>query len=172
MTRWIVIVFLIVVLFSETATAKDQTILAEINAKVTQLAGLLKDSYAKEYPDYRGVKISKSTDDKIFVVVVFSIEGFCGGNNHTQFMAVFLSTCDTSERFRLLDFMAVGGRDSRSLEFKNIEITEVKNSILITVPTLELGPNDPLCCPSVKSKVRFTIDPYAEKRLRELKKEN
>jgi hypothetical protein len=54
----------------------------------------------------------------------------------------------------------------------NIKITKDKDGVLITMPTLELGPDDPLCCPSVKSTARFMIVPYTGNRLRELEKEN
>ena len=167
-------VFFILLLFPFQASANEKALKDDINAKVTQLASLLRDSYAQEYPEFRGIQILKNdNEDLIVATAVFTIEGFAGGNNYTQFLAVFSKLSGESEghpkRLSLVDFMAVGGKGERIIEFKQIKINKMKNEILITVPTLEYGPNDAMCCPSIKSKAQFTIEPYEGNRLKEIK---
>ncbi|MDP1758990.1 MAG: hypothetical protein Q8K77_04255 [Thermodesulfovibrionales bacterium] len=142
----------------------------EVNAKVTQLAALLRDSYAKEYLDFRGIQIFRNEREELLVAAaVFTIEGFAGGNNYTQFLAVFANLEGLEKRLSLIDFMAVGGKGGRSIEFKKIKINITEKGILITVPTLEYGPDDAMCCPSVKSNATFLVEVYRGKRLEEIK---
>jgi hypothetical protein len=113
-------------------------------------------------------------DNMVVAVSIFTIEGLEGGNNYTQFMAVFAALSQEAEghpqKMNLLDVMAVGGKGLRSIEFKKIELNLVKGDIGIMVSTLEYGLNDAMCCPSIKSKAYFIIHPYVGGRLTEIAK--
>ncbi|TAL22475.1 MAG: hypothetical protein EPN94_11090 [Nitrospirae bacterium] len=175
MKNIILTVFLFLLLFPIRAFANEKTPNDEINAKVTQLAAMMGDSYSHEYPDYRGIQILRNKkEDTIVAVAVFTIEGLGGGNNYTQYMAVFSALSEASEghpkRMSLLDVMAVGGKGVRGIEFKNIRIEQLKGDIIITVPTAEYGPQDAMCCPSIKSEAQFIIHPYVGGRLKKITK--
>ena len=174
MKRLFIGVFLSMFLLPVPADPDDKTIRDEVNAKVTQLIELLRDSYAQEFPDYRGIQILEDKkSDRAIAVAVFTVESFALGNDYTQFMAVFANLSEESaghpKRLSLLDVIAVGGKGVRGVEFKSMKMERSKDGILITVPTLEYGPKDAMCCPSVKSKAQFVIDPNVGGRLREIK---
>lgn len=83
-------IILLMTLLLDSSNAADIKIENEVNAKVTQLAMLMGDSYSHEYPEYRGMKLLRDDKDNMVVAVsIFTIEGLEGGNNYTQFMAVF-----------------------------------------------------------------------------------
>lgn len=168
-------VLLLLLLFPILAVANETALKEEINAKVTQLAALMGDSYSQEYKEYRGIQILHNDKENMGVAaVVFTIEGLGGGNNYTQFMAVFATLSEESEghpkRMNLLDVMAVGGKGIRSIEFKEIRMKESKRNIIITVPSSEYGPKDAMCCPSIKSEAQFIIEPTVGGRLKEIAK--
>ena len=157
------------------AGANDKAIRDEVGAKVSQLVALLQDSYAQEFQKARGIKILKTgKDNAVIAVAIFTVEGFRGGNNFTQYMAVFADLSEESQgrpkRLSLLDFMEVGGRGMRYVDFNDIRMKKSKDEILITLSTLEYGPDDGKD-PSIESKARFIIAPYNGGRLKEIVKE-
>jgi hypothetical protein len=173
MRNTLILPLLVLTLIPRLLYANDTKIKNEVNAKVTQLAALMGDSYSHEYPDYRGIQILRNDKDNLMVAVsIFTIEGLEGGNNYTQFMAVFsaLSTAAPRhpQRMNLLDVIAVGGKGVRGIEFKKITMTQVNGDIRIMVPALEYGPNDALCCPSIKSEAHFIVRPRVGGRIREI----
>lgn len=173
MKKMTLIVFLFLLLFPIRAGANEKAIKDEVNTKVTQLAAIMGDSYSQEYPDYRGIQIlTNDKENMVVAVAVFTIEGLGGGNNYTQFIAVFAALSEESEghpkRMSLLDVMPVGGKGLRGIEFKNIRMKESERDIVITVPTAEYGPRDAMCCPSIKSEAQFIIHPYVGGRLKEI----
>ena len=157
------------------ARADERTIREEINAKVTQIAAMMGDSFSQEYKTYRGIQtLRNDKEDLLAAVAVFTIEGLAGGNNYTQFMAAFASLSIEAEghprRMSLLDVMAIGGKGLRGVEFKKIRMVQSKQDIIVTVPTEEYGPNDAMCCPSIKSEAQFIFQPYPGGRLKEITK--
>ena len=173
MRNMLLALLLVLALIPRLSYADDTKIKNEVNAKVTQLAVLMGDSYSHEYPDYRGIQILRNDKDNMVVAVsIFTIEGLEGGNNYTQFMAVFSALSEAApghpQRMNLLDVIAVGGKGVRGVEFKKITMTQVKGDIRITVPALEYGPNDALCCPSIKSEANFIVRPHVGGRIREI----
>ncbi len=85
--------FLLLFLQPNLTVANNKTIRDEVNAKVSQLAELLRDSCAQEDRDVRGIKILKNREDNtVTAVAIFTIEGFGHANNDTQFMAAFENT--------------------------------------------------------------------------------
>lgn len=166
---------LLLLLLPILARANENVFVQEINSKVTQLASMMGDAYSHEYPEYRGIQILKNKkEDIIAAAAVFTIEGLAGGNNHTQFMAVFASLSIESEghprMMSLLDVMAVGGKGIRGIEFKNIKMKQVNRDIVITIPASEYGPKDAMCCPNIKSEAQFIFQPNVGGRLKEITK--
>jgi len=173
MKRVLLAILLMLLLLPVPARANDNQFMQEINSKVTQLASMLGDSYSHEYPEYRGIQIlTNKKEDIIAAAAVFTIEGLAGGNNYTQFMAVFASLSIESEghprKMSLIDVMAVGGKGIRGIEFKNIIMKQVNRDIVITIPANEYGPKDAMCCPSIKSEVQFIFQPNVGGRLKEI----
>jgi len=173
MNKMTLTVCLFLLLFPILAIADEKALKEEINTRVTQLAAMMGDSYSQEYPDYRGIQILRNDkEDRLVAVAVFTIEGLGGGNNYTQFLAVFAAMSGDTEghpkRMSLLDVMAVGGKGLRGIEFKNIRMKQSKRNITITVSTAEYDPNDAMCCPSIKSEAQFIIYPYVGGRLKEI----
>ena len=174
--RYRLLIALTLIIFSANVSSADDTKIAdEVNAKVTQLAALMGDSYSQEYPDYRGMQILRNEAGGITVAaVIFTIEGLEGGNNYTQFMAAFASLSQQAEdhpqKMNLLDVMAIGGKGIRGIEFKKLRMKRIKGNVVISVPTLEYGPKDAMCCPSIKSEAHFIIDPHVGGRLKEVAK--
>ena len=173
MTRGVLILFVCLGIIPRLAYCDDTEIKKEVNAKVTHLAALMGDAYSQEYPSYRGIQILRNDKDEIVVAVsIFTIEGLQGGTNYTQFMAAFAALSPAAEdhpmRMNLLDVMAVGGKGLRILEFKKMIIKRMGRNIGVTVPTLEYGPNDAMCCPSIEAEAQFVFQPHVGGRIREI----
>jgi hypothetical protein len=172
---------LLLVITPNIGVANEASIKNELSAKLSQLVELMKDPYAEEYEKARGIAILKMGNSEneehtlVVAVAVFTIESFALGNNYTQFMAVFANLSEDSEghpqRLSFLDVKAVGGKGIRGVEFNKIKLNLSKDGkILITVPTLEYGSKDPMCCPSIKSSIKYSIEPSVGGRLKEVKR--
>ena len=57
-------------------------------AQVQRLAELLRDSHATWYREATMVQLVRTEREEV-VLAVFTLEGFGGGNNHTQYFAAF-----------------------------------------------------------------------------------
>jgi hypothetical protein len=172
MRYWLLAVLFLTLLVPAISTANEAAIRDEINAKITQLAALMGDSYSQEYPDFRGLQILRDKkNDIVAAVCIFTIEGLEGGTNYTQFMAAFAVLTPAAEghpmRMNLLDVMAVGGKGIRILEFKKMIIKEESGNIAVTTPSLGYGPSDAMCCPSVKGEAIFVFQPHVGGRIKE-----
>lgn len=173
MNKIAIVMFFILLLSPVLVDANDKALKDEINAKVTQLTLLLKDSYAEEYLSAREIQMLKNgIGNATVAATVFTIEGFGKGNNYFQYLAVFVDLGEDSPEFSLLDFMMVGGKGIRSIEFNQIKIKKTKNGLLIEIPAMEYGPDDAFCCPSIEAVAQFKINtvPLVGSRLEEIKK--
>ena len=125
-----------------TCNVRNEIVESIIAAKAKELNG-------QEYCQFRHYQtlfdIDKDgTDD---FIVLFTVEGIGGGgNNHYDFMAVFLSgrgwqpiTIRTGGR---------GERDPTGVDFKDGKII---------LETLVYLPSDPLCCPSGKGTLTYEL---------------
>jgi hypothetical protein len=61
----------------------------QVAEQVARLVATVKDEYAEEYPRGREVKFVNTPNAGRIAVATFFIEGFGGGNNSYQFLAVF-----------------------------------------------------------------------------------
>jgi hypothetical protein len=113
-----------------------------ISSQATQIGG-------DEYPEARKiVKGDLNRDGVPDLAVLYTIEGMGGGNNHVQYLAVFVRS---QGRLLHLTHTAVGGKLNRAVELKSIS----KN--IIYCETLLYRPKDPSCCPSRKATARFVL---------------
>jgi hypothetical protein len=69
------VVFSFGLLFSNIANADDDETRNEINKHVSQLVGLLTDSYADESENYRGIKVLKDPYGGRIVAAIFTLSG-------------------------------------------------------------------------------------------------
>jgi hypothetical protein len=82
------------------------------------------------------------------LVVLFTLEGFHGGNNHRQYLAVFLRH---GKSYRYAVHGGVGGKLNRS-----VDLASVTNGT-INLDTKEYRKNDPACCPTRNGKTRYRL---------------
>ena len=61
----------------------------QVAEQVTRLVATIKDEYAEEYPRARRIKFVDTANFDRIALATFFIEGFGGGNNSHQFLAVF-----------------------------------------------------------------------------------
>jgi hypothetical protein len=119
---------------------------ATIDAFITRQA---KRERGEEYPDARKVVTGDLTHDgQPETVVLYTIEGQGGSNLHIQYLAVFLRR---NSKLSPLTHMDVGGKSTRGVELISVK----NNSILLD--TLNYGPKDASCCPSVTGKTSYVL---------------
>jgi hypothetical protein len=103
----------------------------------------------EEYQDARKVISGDLTHDgQPETVVLYTIEGQGGSNLHIQYLAVFVRR---NGKLSPLTHVDVGGKSTRGVELVSV----ANNSILLD--TLNYGPNDASCCPSVKGTTRYVL---------------
>jgi hypothetical protein len=139
--------------------APDNKVPSAMLKQVEHLVELLRDSYATGYPEatmYQLVHVNKDTD---IALSVFTIEGFGGGNNHQQFLAVFYPEKEQGKQhFVFGDVIQIGGKGWRSIQSLQAKASQLNHQqILISLPALENGPDDGANFPSVKTKVSLTL---------------
>lgn len=100
-------------------------------------------------------------------LMFFSLEGRGGGNGHTLYAAYFqkLSMQNYIEEelrekkgewntFRFVDFVRIGGRGWRGVEWEQAKLTG-KSAVIPTTPWVQ---DDPGCCPSGTGTIRIQLD--------------
>ncbi|ABE47073.1 hypothetical protein [Polaromonas sp. JS666] len=129
--------------------------------QVERLTQLLKDSHAVGYPPATMVQNVKFTRYREGAIVVFNIEGFGGGNNHSQYLALFEVDSDdkTNPYYTLLDFVHIGGKGWRGVEELNARTTQASKGrdMVIEIDALEVGPEDAPNFPSKKIVIRLAV---------------
>jgi len=160
------------VFFSTQALATDNAIEDVLDAKVSEVVESLRDEFAKEHEEARGLFIHELNDNNtVMAMAIFTIEGFSRGNNYSQFLAVFLYPAKKSHLYKkditLLDVKSIGGKGEREIDNEDIRVAQKDNKLFILLNTTEYGPNDPMCCPSVKSNAIFSIVPAVGGKLKE-----
>jgi hypothetical protein len=90
-------------------------------------------------------------------VVLYTIEGQRGSNLYVQYLVVFVRH---KGKLSALTHAEVGGKSVRAVELRSVE----ENSIFLD--TMNYGPKDAECCPSVKGTTQYVL---SGKSLREQK---
>ena len=130
-------------------------------AQVQRLIELLRDSYAVGYPDATMVQLVKGSEGEALALVVFTVEGFGGGNNHTQYFAAF--TPETNEKgkqhFSLIDVMPIAGKGWRGVMNLNVKVTRNPKTgeTLIAFDGLEVAGDDAPNFPSKKVTINLLL---------------
>jgi len=113
------------------------------------IARQAKRERGEEYREARKVVNGDLTHDgEPETVVLYTVEGQGGSNLYIQYLAVFVRR---NGKLSPLTHMDVGGKSTRGVELTSIE----NNSILLD--TLNYGPRDASCCPSVKGTTRYLL---------------
>lgn len=131
--------------------------------QVGRLIALLRDSHASGYPEATLFQSLALGHDRTVAAAVFTIEGFGGGNNHTQFFALFEQepgADDGPGHFSLIDVIPVGGKGWRAIHGLDIAVSreEKTGRVQLSFPALEVAPGDAANFPSRKTIIRLVLD--------------
>ena len=140
--------------------------------QVQRLTELLKDSHAVGSPDSIMLQMVKQGAGDNLALVIFTIEGFGGGNNHTQYLAAFnVDTDDAGKRlhFTLIDVIPIAGKGWRGIQTLNakVSINSTRGEKTISLHALEVTATDAPNFPSKKVTINILLN---DGRLSELKK--
>lgn len=129
-------------------------------AQVERLTELLRDSHAVGYPQATLAQAIDLRAARQLVLVVFTVEGFGGGNNHSQYLAAFETDDDAKPpHYTVVDVIHIAGKGWRSIEKLNARVSQPPKGgdISIEIDALEVGPEDPPNFPSKKSVIRVAL---------------
>lgn len=129
--------------------------------QVQRLSELLRDSYAVWYPEATQVRLLQAEDGEELALVIFTVEGFAGGNNHTQYLAAFAADADPQGQahFSLIDVLPVAGKGWRAItEFApRVSRDAGHNELSIAIDALEVTAGDSPNFPSQKTTVHLAL---------------
>lgn len=132
-----------------------------LNIQIQRLVNLLSDGYAVGYPDATIFQTVKSRKHDDITLAVFTVEGFGGGNNFSQYFAAFSSepTKNGKQHFMLIDVIPIG-RDGWRL-VGNFNSITTDNPLIdettITVDALENTGDDSMNFPSKKITINLIL---------------
>ncbi len=158
----IILIFAMVVIVGNSAFAaqKEQAIPAKLDEQIRKLEDLYVDSYATRVGQtfIKEVKV----DGRDTTLIVFTIGGFNGGNSHMQYLAAFEPERDENNKivyYTLVDAMLVGMKGWRQIDEFNVSVKNEKSTgnNVFTIDTMEIGPNDGMCCPTKKAKAVISM---------------
>jgi len=105
--------------------------------------------HGEEYPDARKVVSGDLDKDGVAeTVVLYTVEGQNGSNNHVQYLAVFTRA---NRQLVHLTHTSVGSKS-----YRDVELDSISNG-LINLTTNSFARNDPACCPTLKGKAWFRL---------------
>ena len=115
----------------------------------TYIARQARRERGEEYKDARKVIVGNlNNDDSPETVVLYTIESQGGTNNYVQYIAVFVRL---NGKLAPLTRAPVGGKSRRSIELVTVDHKAIQ------LETLDYGPNDASCCPSIKGKSQYIL---------------
>jgi len=139
------VISIFVFLFSIQASAQSAD-KAAINKFISAQAT---SEHGEEYSDARKVVSGDLNGDGVpETVVLYTIEGQNGSNNHIQYLAVFTRA---NRQLVPLTHTSVGSKS-----YRDAELDSISNG-LINLTTMALAKNDPACCPTVKGKAWYKL---------------
>ena len=155
--------FLVMCLFAAAwsgAALADAAAEKFIDSEIDRLVALYSDGIAVGYPEYRHVKFARLPGSGgEAAVVLFSVEGFQGGNLHEEYLAVFepVEAAEIDGRrtnpYRLLAVQKIGGRGWRTFDPDTMRIA----AGTITLKGSKWQDSDPGCCASTPIAVGFRL---------------
>lgn len=144
-----------------TLLISSQFVQARNNVSVIDkfIANQAKREKAEEYTEARKIiRGDLNNDGKEEFAVLYTLEGFGGGNLFLQYLAIFTNQ---GGNLKYVAQQIVGGKDRRILMFKSISKSQ------INFDTKEYLSKDASCCPSGKGKARFS---FSNGKLTEMRK--
>jgi hypothetical protein len=143
-------------------SAENQT----LDRAIDSLVEALRDTDAAEHRKARQVHYVSGKNE--IALVLFTIEGFNGGNNYTSYLAAFEPSwafdrskgkaqqrnADDIRKYRLVGYSPIGGKGWRSVDFTNISVEKRQ----VTLPTKEYVSGDPMCCPSKNGTAIYKVE--------------
>jgi hypothetical protein len=157
----LIILFLLSGSITASAAPTQSKAPKQLLAQVQRLAELLRDSHAVLYPEATLVQVAKKADGEELGLVIFTVEGWGGGNMHTQYIAAF--TTDTNEKgqkhFMLIDVIPIGGKGWRGIQSLNARISQSPkgSEMSIAIDALEVSGDDAPNFPSKKVIINLLL---------------
>lgn len=143
-----------------------------VHEQVARLMELLRDSYAIGDPEATQLQTLK-VGDRSLTLAVFMVEGFSGGNNYTQYLALF--SAEESEAGavyqRLVDVMPIGAGGWRVVQMLAAKAVSepTQASLLIDLPVMENRTVDAVNFPSRPGVIHLSLQRRPSERLLELR---
>lgn len=129
--------------------------------QVQRLGVLLGDGYAEWYREATDVQTLKLDADRMLELVLFTLEGFGGGNSHVQYLAAFQPGEDSSGQpyHTLVDVIAIGGKGWRAIDRLAARAARGRSpgEIVLTLPAKFVGPDDAPNFPGRAGSVRLAL---------------
>lgn len=129
--------------------------------QVQRLSDLLRDGYASWYREATETQTLTTDGGSPLLLVLFTVEGFGGGNAHTQYLAAFevQESADGQPYYSLLDVIAIGGKGWRAIERLQARAARGRASgeLVLTLPARVAGPDDAPNFPGRKASVRLSL---------------
>ena len=142
-TILVTILFIVTSASFASAQDKDKTAIDKF------ISAQAKREHGEEYPEARKVVTGDLTKDGVAeTVVLYTIEGQNGTNNHVQYLAVFTRA---SGELVALTHSSIGSKS-----YRDVELDSITDGV-INLTTMSLGPKDPACCPSVKGSAQYKL---------------
>ena len=142
-----------------------------LTTQIQKLGDLISDGYAVRFDGATYFQDIKLKDRNKLVLTVFTMEGFGGGNNHGQFLALFEENLNENNvpYYTYSDHISIGGKGWRGVDGLNAKVVENKktNELTFSFDALEVGEDDAPNFPSKKVVVKVV---YAKGELSEVGK--
>jgi hypothetical protein len=155
--KFVLVWFLALVFAAHAAPALPRALALQVE----RLTQLLRDSHAVGYPAAtmaHNIRLGPSAEA---TVVVFTVEGFGGGNNHTQYLALFSN--ERGDRgevyYSLMDVLPIAGNGWRAIEQLRPRLLAGKGGSdpVIEIDALDVGPQDSPNFPSERSVIKLAL---------------
>ncbi|HEY8157208.1 MAG TPA: hypothetical protein VIF10_00765 [Methylobacter sp.] len=144
--------FIFILLISPTTFAAT-SIPKPLAEKIQNLVTVLSAGYAVGYPKATMIQTIKGGGNTDVTLAVFTIEGFDGGNNYSQYLVAFSPETmeDGKQPFRLIDVMRIGGGAWRVIQKLNAKSSPELKSDEATI-AIEALENTDYYSPNFASK--------------------
>jgi len=132
--------------FNSASCASQEREANEIDAYIARQA---RRERGEEYKDARTIVVGNLANaDSPETVVLYTIESQRGTNNYVQYLAVFVRR---NGKLAPLTRAVVGGKSRRSVEHLSVDHKTIQ------LETLDYGPNDASCCPSIRGRTQYIL---------------
>jgi hypothetical protein len=137
-------------------SAEPEVVPAPLVSQVSHLSALLSDGYAVGYPEATMVSTIERKKGEPITLAVFTVEGFGGGNNHTQYLAAFNKHVQEDGKiyFEFMDVIAIAGKGWRAILNPNAKVKKQTNAdTLFTLNVMTMAEHDAPNFPSIPATI-------------------